>query len=269
MWNAAAFTLHLVTALVVGLVGNRNLIAQYFVFDVSTRQRSQQDWLRVPTGAVEAGQLHIVGAIATFSAITAFFHFGNAFLWRETYDSYISEARNPIRWVEYSLSAGIMIVLIALFSGVVNTYVAALLFVLTSTTMFFGHLTERINRPSLSGSWELGLMRRLEPHLLGYLPLGAAFAVVILEFARYAMAEGTDPNGNVIKMPVWVWALFIGEIVLFWSFAVVQLWVLMSPPSKYAMGEKMYILLSFVSKATLAYIIFGGTMNLDLDNRQP
>ena len=135
---------------------------------------------------------------------------------------------------------------------------------LTNVTMMFGYLTEVVSRPSCDGCrYETLIGSKFTPHFLGYIPQRIVWILLIVQFARYAQAEGFDENGDILnKMPEWVYAVFAVEIILFWSFAFVQLWVLFKSPVDYKRGEYTYIILSFVSKASLSFIVFGGTLNL-------
>lgn len=269
-WNVAAALLHFAVASVVIIAGNRQLEVQFFVMSMETRNREEGDWLLRPTGVNEAGFIHLIGTIAAFELLTALFHAGNAFLWYETYLAWVSDCYQPLRWFEYAITAPLMILLISIFSGHVNLYTLITLMALTSVTMAFGYVTELLARPTATSTrWEpLARGSVFTPHFLGYLPQLVVWGIIIPQFVRYARAEGKEDNGIVInKMPEWVYGLFVAEILLFWSFACVQLYVLARGPQAYSTGEKTYLVLSFVSKATLSLIIFGGTMNLSLDNR--
>ena len=55
-------------------------------------------------------------------------------------------------------------------------------------------------------------------------------------------------------MPNFVYAIVFGEMLIFWSFGIVQLVVSVRPPSKYYQGEIVYMWLSLFAKGFLALL---------------
>ena len=68
--------------------------------------------------AVALFNLSFGWAIAAFFALSALAHFGVSGPGWESYRAQLRKTRNPYRWLEYSLSASIMIVLIAMLVGI-------------------------------------------------------------------------------------------------------------------------------------------------------
>ena len=68
--------------------------------------------------AVALFNLSFGWAIAAFFALSALAHFGVSGPGWESYQAQLRKTRNPYRWLEYSLSASIMIVLIAMLVGI-------------------------------------------------------------------------------------------------------------------------------------------------------
>jgi hypothetical protein len=64
------------------------------------------------------------------------------------YRRWIDQCRQPLRWIEYSVSATIMIVAIAISGGVAELYLLLCIAVLCHVTMWFGLLTESLSRPN-------------------------------------------------------------------------------------------------------------------------
>src|SRR3954447_3059450 len=66
---------------------------------------------------------------------------------RARYERFLAGGVNPFRWLEYSLSASLMVVLIAMLTGIAD-YVALLaLFALDASMIFLGWLMELLNPP--------------------------------------------------------------------------------------------------------------------------
>ena len=113
VFNAAAGLLHLLSAVAVLLLNNG------FRIGIS------DFWLNGPPGSpvedgivTEAFTYPLAVAVAAFLLLSAFFHFLVAFPMSEVYRRELSANRNRFRWVEYSMSATLMIVTIATITGI-------------------------------------------------------------------------------------------------------------------------------------------------------
>lgn len=99
-------------------------------------------------------------ATASFSALSALFHAIVASSWG--YPRYVDELiahRNRFRWVEYSLSASIMIVLIAGIVGITDVAALLAIFGVNASMILFGWLMETTNGERQAGvSWTPFLM---------------------------------------------------------------------------------------------------------------
>jgi hypothetical protein len=69
------------------------------------------------------------------------------------YEANLHRGINYARWIEYSVSASIMIVLIAMLPGITNLYALIGLFAVNAVMILFGLLMERINRPGEPVDW--------------------------------------------------------------------------------------------------------------------
>lgn len=197
--------------------------------------------------------LPVTYMVASFFAITALFHAGNAFAWYRFYRENLADCACPSRWLEYSITASVMIVIIGYSAGVVVDSELASLVALTVVTMAFGHLAERNARPSPSADeWTASLTARLLPHMMGVF---AQFVVWVLILMRY--------SENAKEAPAFVTGIVITQLALFCSFGVVQFAVLLRAPSKYVQGEVAYVLLSLVSKATLGLILVASLLHFN------
>ena len=153
------------------------------------------------------------------------------------------------------MSASVMVLILGYISGSVFQNTMILLFGLTMVTMFFGHLHEVICRPKSLKEWSVpNPLWRLQAHLLGYVPQIFAWVVLVRNFMDGATKETVDSFGETRSMPTFVYAIVLGELLLFWSFGLVQLVVSLRPPSKYYQGEVAYMWLSLFAKGFLALL---------------
>lgn len=157
------------------------------------------------------------------------------------YERHLDGGVNYARWIEYSVSASLMLVLIAMFVGIRD--LAALLgFVAANAAMIlFGLLMERHQRPG-AADWSAYWFGAL----VGVVPW-VAVGVYLVE----------TPG-----VPGFVYAIVATQLVLFFSFALnmglqyrqVGRW------RSYLFGEGAYMVLSLTAKSLLAWLIFANVL---------
>lgn len=167
------------------------------------------------------------------------------------YYKWIYECYQPLRWVEYSFSASVMIIVIAVASGVNHLYMVIAIFVLMFTTMWHGHFAEIFNRPEDVGEgqrrWkEKNRLVRLYPHLLGWVPYSTVWTILMHSFYSNVSGEQRKPPGFVYVI---VWS----QCIIFTIFGFTQVILLLknNGPMYYVWGEWTYLLFSIVAKGVL------------------
>jgi hypothetical protein len=186
-------------------------------------------------------------AVAIFLGLSAFFHFLVAspqFFPR--YAAGLAQSRNYFRWVEYSISSSVMIVLIAQICGVTDVVAIISIFGVNASMILFGWLQEKYETPG-NGGWI--------PFIFGCI----AGIIPWLGLLFYVLAIG-GPGDT--KAPAFVYGIVISLFVLFNTFAIVQYlqYKKVGKWSDYIRGEKTYITLSLVAKSALAWQIFASTL---------
>ncbi len=189
--------------------------------------------------------LPIGPAVAAFVFISAAAHFTlvmpGVFGW---YTRNLQRQRNDARWIEYSLSASLMIVLIAMLTGIGDIAALIALFGVNASMIFFGLVQEHYSRPG-SGS--------LLPFWLGSI----VGAVPWIAIAIYFATPGSSANP-----PGFVYGIFFSLFAFFNIFAV-NMWLQykrIGPWRDYLFGESVYILLSLTAKSALAWQVFFPTL---------
>jgi hypothetical protein len=158
------------------------------------------------------------------------------------YERKLDERSNYARWIEYSISSSIMIVLIAAFVGIWDLAAVVAIFGVNTSMILFGLLMERHERPETadwSAFW-FGTFAGLVPWgILGY----------------YLIAAGGE-------VPGFVYAIYGFQLVLFWSFAgnMALQYAQIGRWRDYVFGEYAYIVLSLAAKTLLAWLIFGNVL---------
>lgn len=160
------------------------------------------------------------------------------------YISQLESRRNYARWIEYSLSSSLMIVLIALLPGITDIAALIALFGVNASMILFGLLMEKYEQPG-KPSWT--------SYWFGVL----AGAVPWIAIAFYLWSPG-----STAEPPGFVYGIFFSLFVFFNSFALNMVFQYRQTLrwSNYLFGENVYIVLSLTAKSLLAWQVFAGTL---------
>lgn len=161
------------------------------------------------------------------------------------YERNLAAEQNPARWWEYSVSASLMVVLIAMLTGLRDVGALIALFGVNAAMILFGLVMERVNRPGEPVDWR--------PFVYGSLVGVVPWIAISLQLA-HAESEADVPG--------FVFAIFVSLFVLFFSFAVNMAlqYLRVGPWRDYLFGERMYLVLSLVAKSALAWQVFAGAL---------
>ncbi len=186
--------------------------------------------------------------IAVLVAVFIFFAAGDHLLVaspriREWYERKLDERENYARWIEYSISSSIMIVLIAAFVGIWDLAAVVAIFAVNTSMILFGLLWERAEKPGKGADWSA----------FWYGTFAGAVPWVII--AYYVVAAGGE-------VPGFVYAIVGFQLVLFWSFALNMAlqYAQIGRWRDYIFGEYAYIILSLAAKTLLAWLIFANVL---------
>lgn len=235
IWNLSLSALHAVQAIAV------LVIASDFAIDVTTAYPAGPPGTVVPQ-AQEAFAVPIGIAVAVFLALAAADHFVTGAPQRKSYERNLSRGVNPFRWLEYSASATIMVVLIALYAGI--TQISALIAIVGANVamILFGWLQERFDprgqQPDLTAFW------------FGCVAGAAPWVAITVNLV------------GASEVPGFVYGIFFSLFVFFMSFAANQ-WLQyrrIGPWKDYAFGEFVYLVLSLAAKSALAWQIVAGSL---------
>jgi hypothetical protein len=205
-----------------------------------------------PPGTTFAEPITVLDApvgltVALFLGLSAFFHFLVASpQFFDRYSTGLTHNRNYFRWVEYSISSSVMIVLISLIVGVTDVTAIIAIFGVNASMILFGWLQEKYETPG-NGGW----LPFIFGCIAGIVPwVGMLFYV----FSIGGVADTIAPT--------FVLGIVISLFVLFNVFAIVQYlqYKKVGKWSEYLRGEKTYITLSLVAKSALAWQIFASTL---------
>jgi uncharacterized membrane protein len=183
--------------------------------------------------------------VASFPLLSALAHFLIAFPKNKNYNENLKKGMNPYRWYEYAFSSSIMIVLIATFVGVWDFWSLVMIFTLNAMMIMFGYYMEAVNQHTEKTSWSA--------FLTGCISGGVPWVVLFAYFVAAIMSTGVEP-------PAFVYSIFFIYFAVFNVFALnmVLQYKGIGRWKDYLYGERVYIILSFVAKTALAWLVFIG-----------
>ena len=228
------------------------------------------------------------GASATMHAMwitIGWFDFARPFLWY-----CLDNCFCWWRWAEYSISASIMMVAIAITTGIADQNTLLGIFALTFITMWCGFFTEMVSRPATNTQgkvdydrWEgdpdalkedatdtdkrkhlqdriLNYGKRMFPHVMGFFPYTAAWFMIIGNW-NDLLADIAGASCEDEDAPLWVQLIVYGCFVIFSFFTFVQWRYQWTAPKHYWRTEIWYCVLSASSKMGLGLLLFANVMS--------
>jgi len=186
--------------------------------------------------------------IAMFLFVSAIAHFSLAspkgYPW---YVKNLEKGINYARWYEYAISSSIMIVVIAMLSGIYELSSLLLIFALNATMNLFGLMMELHNQTTQKTNWT--------SYIFGCFAGIVPWIVIGIYFFGAVLLAGKD-------FPEFVIGIFVSLAVFFNIFAInmVLQYRKKGKWADYLYGEKVYVILSLVAKSALAWQVFAGTL---------
>ncbi|MEI7622226.1 MAG: heliorhodopsin HeR [Actinomycetes bacterium] len=251
-WNIGVGGLHLIQGIVILLIST-----SFAIPIVATVQTG-------PPGA--PGSLSVSKTFFDFNfpiaiAIFLFLAAGDHLLTsitpvRAWYERNLLQGINYARWIEYSISASIMILLICLLNGINNFYALLAIFGVNAAMILFGLVMEQVNRNRDSVNWWPFIFGCIA----GIVPWIAITIGLVSAATDNTIIDGVPANADGV--PPFVYGIVISLFLLFNCFALNQ-WLQYRGKGKftdYLYGEKVYLVLSLVAKSALAWQIFAGTL---------
>lgn len=241
LWMAAAHGIQAALLLLLSSDFAASITTQYLVFDSASEA--------LVSASRTVAEFPFVYGVAGFSLISATFHLMIATVFFNKYKKYLKKGMNPYRWIEYSLSASLMIVLIALLSGIFDLSSLIMMFGLTAIMNLMGLMMEVHNQTTKKTNW----LSYWIGCLAGILPW------VVIGVYFWGSATAANPGEGI---PAFVYFIWVSIFMFFNSFAVNMYlqYKKMGKWSDYLYGERVYIWLSLFAKSALVWQIYAGTL---------
>ncbi len=240
-FNLIMSALHFVQGLAILLLStdfSLPVTASYLNFDTATQSLVpvSKELFTVPLAFLVAGFLFLSSAA----------HLLIATKYRKTYEANLQKGINKARWIEYSISASVMMVAISMLVGVYDLGSLIAVFALVAVMNLCGLIMEVHNQTTTKTNWLsywVGCLAGIVPWIL------------IALYFFFSAQEGSAP-------PTFVYWIFVSIFAFFNCFAInmVLQYKKVGKWKDYLYGERAYIILSLVAKSALAWQVFAGTL---------
>jgi hypothetical protein len=161
------------------------------------------------------------------------------------YNKNLAKGANYIRWIEYSASSSVMIIVISMLVGIYDAAALIPIFFVNASMILFGWMMELHNQSTEKVNFTA--------FLFGCIAGIAPWLVIGL----YLWSPGSADHA-----PTFVYWIFFSIFVFFNIFAINQVlqYKKIGKWKNYIYGEWVYIVLSLVAKSLLAWQVFAGTL---------
>lgn len=208
----------------------------------------------VANGKTLVGQPYRLGnLVSAFPALSTLNHVWS-FLDRSGYDQVLKQGYNPVRWSEYSVSAGLMYIVIAQLCGINDVKPLGMLALSNAALQYSGYAIERdVADNRCQTSAKRGEIIGFTIFISTWLPLFVAF------FTSLKQAPG-DISGVVYSIVFILFSLML-------CFGVVSVLHQRGRITRFETVEKSYLVLSLVSKSLLTNLtLFGALFSRRTEN---
>lgn len=165
------------------------------------------------------------------------------------YNGMIATQRNYARWIEYSVSASLMVVLISMITSITDAAALIAIFGVNASMILFGLLQEAFVRPDREGvNWM--------PYAFGCITGAVPWIIIAMNLI---FSETVSDAGGP---PTFVYGIIISLFLFFNTFSVnmVLQYKQVGKWRSYVYGEKVYIIISLIAKSALAWQVFANVL---------
>jgi hypothetical protein len=190
----------------------------------------------------------LITLMLVFVYFTAAIHLAYA-VFPRWYHGMLNRSNNWMRWVEYAISATILLVVIAISSGVRDMDVIMLFILGSFAVMIAGDGIEKILKEKNEYAFKSGAHWSITT---------SAWAVLIGIFVVFGRSFQAQVDYLGDDLPSFVPAIVALTIILYASFGGIQLAQCFGLFKSFLQVEMSYISLSFISKALLSLLLTSG-----------
>lgn len=217
------------------------------------------DWVQKDTGTVNVATL-----VVCFFGITGLFHGLYAGMGKSYDDLVYKNKNNYLRWIEYSITATIMINIIALQSGIRDEFTLQAITGSTIGLMLQGQIVEATLAQNKGKLSELQKSSIMTATVAGWLIMVTNFYIIIKQYM--SLDKDVDNlNCEGLAIPDFVFWIIVTQLLFYATFGFIQIYQIKrrldGKSVDYSNIERMYLIDSLLSKVTLgamlAYSVIG------------
>jgi hypothetical protein len=273
-WNYVAAAVHLAATIytMVTLKNRSRRLVNVFRLKFDETQPESESRVDIPVKIENTQTVDLKNIVVAFFAITSIAHllYATDFFGKGWYSSQIlGFGWNPFRWIEYSITAGLMIYLISIASGTKEQISAVSNALITPGLMINGFTNERALQQNKLHDWSLQAANDsyipkpevdssivLSNIIPAWVLFGVHWYVILSNYSK--LSKEAEAEGRTLDKSVGF--MVYSQLIFFSLFGLIQTyqvyrWATLKvgriEPS-YIVYEKAYIVLSAVTKLLLA-----------------
>jgi hypothetical protein len=200
-----------------------------------------ETWFELPLGPAVAAFLFLAAADHILMALPGI---------NDWYNRMLGERKNYARWAEYSISASLMVVLIAMITSITDAGALIAIFGANTAMILFGLLQEMFVRPQTERvNWW--------PYNFGV--FAGAIPWVVIALAVWFSETSSQSAGGP---PTFVYGIIVSIFIFFNTFSINMIlqYKGVGKWRSYLFGERAYIFFSLVAKSLLAWQVFANVL---------
>jgi hypothetical protein len=187
--------------------------------------------------------IDLASMVAGFLLVSAVFHGFIATKIRNHYEADLERGVNGLRWLDYGISASLMMVTIAILNGIYDISTLIAIILLLFLLHMLGYFGE-IHAVTMKAKWQ---------SFIGLLAAGGGVWAAIGANLKGAVIYGNGLPHAIYWIDGIIFAITIGLAAnTLMIFRAKDRW------ADYLYGERIYMALSFIAKTMLAWLIFMG-----------
>jgi hypothetical protein len=225
----------------------------------------------VRTAYKRIGKLSPVLLLAFFSLLSFFFQCAPLVSW-SAYIRGCMRGLQPLRWIEYSLSSTLMVIVILLLNGTYDLWTLVGVAGMNWACMIFGLLHEHLLWAHLlqqeKGRASFSFAENTAAHVAGWLMYILVWIVLISQFTWSLDAAAAVAAGAGYSFPTWIKLIIWLQFFMFFLFGVNQVLATLAQLNllrtwSYMKSEVTYTFLSLLAKQLLIWFLYFGTIMRD------
>lgn len=192
--------------------------------------------------------VNLLALVTTIIFLSAIFHLLIVTNYRGRYEATLKQGVNKLRWIDFGLTAGLMLVVISLLNGVYDISILLAIFVLIALLHILGYFLETQASSSLKSKMHI---------FKGLLLAGGTVWLIIALYVKAAIIYGQGLPHYVYFIDGSIFIITLGlALNTYLSFRRIGRW------KNYLYSERNFMVLSLIAKTALTWQIYLGILRV-------